>query len=35
MRKDIRNRTIIILLVSLVGTLSGLYAVVKERWPNG
>jgi preprotein translocase subunit SecD len=35
MRKDIRNRTIIIILVSLVGLYLVFMPSVKERWPNG
>jgi preprotein translocase subunit SecD len=35
MRKDIRNRTIIIVLVTLVGLYLVLMPSVKERWPNG
>ncbi len=35
MRKDIRNRTIIIILVTLVGLYLVLMPSPKERWPNG
>ena len=35
MRKDIRNRTIIIILVTLVGLYLVFMPSPKERWPNG
>jgi preprotein translocase subunit SecD len=35
MRKDIRNRTIIIVLVSLIGLYLVFMPSPKERWPNG